>query len=64
MKFVGTVTDKSWIDSIPKDLDLREKTKLLHDVKYVDHWDECLNLWKVHKAQYHRVYLDELNRKE
>jgi CRISPR/Cas system-associated endonuclease Cas3-HD len=58
-KFIGTVADKYWIESLPKDMDLREKAIMLHDVKYIDIYDNHLFMKIAHEAQLHKVYLDE-----
>ena len=58
-RFVGTVTDKSFIKSIPENLDLLEKRKILHDVKYQDIYEGYLVLGTMNDIQKRRVYLDE-----
>lgn len=60
MKFEGTVTDRSWIESFPIDMDLKEKRKMFYDVKYIDNYDECLWLARIRPYQNKRYYMDEI----
>ena len=65
MRFVGTATDRSWVDALRKQHngDLRKMAHQLHEKRYTADYgfhDEWFWLSQIRTIQKRRYYLDEV----